>query len=387
MRLSRIIRFAAALLGAGASLGAVGAVLRATIELPEALGLEFGSPPQRSVKLELFLQGKDVKAVLVVPTARNPALAAWDARDVGSSLKWNGGKLEGVVSAKIFQAGSNDAVPWKCVIDAAWKKGSLTGRANSFSGINSEEGCEFSVIPIKVAGNKGGDGFVELFLPSPDGGAGIHSGIVFRDGKAVGAAAFSPLIHPVWQKVDVSKLLLKSGRISGSIQFMPAESGEPGKEGPAIELKADLRDGLALLPGKTGAGLALLLPVPEWPKRAEIELAFDAPLLGGERWRRRAVVRIEIDDNAVKANEFLNGRMESGWSGIVDGMAFEAGKDQLEGVVEATVASSTVQPGFYRIRFKGEIVGLWLVGTFESELAGGDAATGAFTGWAAPAAR
>jgi hypothetical protein len=40
-----------------------------------------------------------------------------------------------------------------------------------------------------------------------------------------------------------------------------------------------------------------------------------------------------------------------------------------------------VQPGLYDIRFKGEVVGPWIVGTFESGLAGTEAAKGDFTGW------
>jgi hypothetical protein len=83
----------------------------------------------------------------------------------------------------------------------------------------------------------------------------------------------------------------------------------------------------------------------------------------------------------------LNGRAEPGWSGVADALSVGREAGRFDGSIEATVASATVQPGLYDIRFKGEVVGPWIVGSFESELAGTEAAKGDFTGWFAAAGR
>jgi hypothetical protein len=154
-----------------------------------------------------------------------------------------------------------------------------------------------------------------------------------------------------------------------------------------LDLKLDLREGLASVDTKKRARVTILSPVPIFPDSAEVELAFDAPLVGGERWRRRAVVRFEVSRTTLSASGFLNGRAEPGWSGVADALSVGREAGRFDGSIEATVASATVQPGLYDIRFKGEVVGPWIVGSFESELAGTEAAKGDFTGWFAAAGR
>lgn len=236
---------------------------------------------------------------------------------------------------------------------------------------------------------KGVDGFVELQLPGVGAAAGVRAGIEFRDGKAVAAASFSPLVHPVWRRIDASALTLKRGRLSGNLAW-PAAAGDedvPAAEARELDLKLDLRDGLATVDPKKRAGVAILSAVPAFPESAEVELAFDGPLISGERWRRRAVARLDVSRGAVATSAFLNGRAEPGWSGVAEALLLDRNPGRFDGSLEVTVASETVQPGVYGIRFKGEVVGPWIVGTFESDLAGSEAAKGDFTGWFTAAAR
>jgi hypothetical protein len=360
-----------------------GEITRVSIDIPEALAPEFGSPPQRTVRLELFFDGRKVEAVFVLPTAHNPALAGWDARDVESSLAFKGGHLEGAITANIIAVGRDAPSPWKCVVNAAWKDGALAGRAESSMGNTSLPAHSFSAAPAKFAVMKGGDGFVELLFPGEGVVAGIRAGIEFRDGIAVASASFSPLIHPVWRRLDVSGVSLKRGWLAGKIVLLAtaADADVPGAQARELNLRLDLRDGFAPIDTKERAGIASLSPVPTAPERAEVELAFDAPLVGGERWRRRAVLRLDVSPSTFSASAFLNGRAEPGWSGVADMLALGREDGRFDGVIEATVASATVQPGLYDIRFKGEVVGPWIVGTFESGLAGTEAAKGDFTGW------
>lgn len=389
MRIVRVMRLAAVLLLSGFTLNAaLGAVSRATIDFPDALGAELGSTPQRTVRIVLLVQGKELKGVLVMPAARNPALAAWDARDVKSTLAGKGDRLEGAIEANVFPATSEISTAWSCAIKATWKGGVLAGKAVSTQGGWTAE-MEFTTRPEAITLPKANDAFVELFLPPGEGGRVVRAGIMFKNGKAVAAAAFAPLIHPVWQRIDASKLVLRSGRLSGRLHW-PAEdpeSGEATKPSRSVELKADLRKGVGFLEGEGAGGLALLSAEHPVREEAEVEIAFDAPLLGAERWRRRAVLRLNRDGAAATATAFLNGRAESGWTGTTDSLAFEFTGDGFKGAIESTIASATVQPGFYRIEFRGHIVGPWLVGSFESKLAGESVATGALTGWWNPGSR
>lgn len=366
-----------------------GEVTRVAIDIPEALSVEFGSPPQRTVRLDLFLNGKTVEAALVLSTARNPALAGWDARDVESSLAFKNGRLAGAVTANIVAAGREDSSPWKCIVTAAWKDGTLDGRAECSMGNASMSGSAFSAAPSGLAAMKAADGFLELHIRGAGKGAGVRAGIEFRNGKAVTAASFSPLIHPVWRRLDASALTLKRGRLSGKLTWLAAEAEDdtPASASRELDLNLDLRDGFAPIDPKKGTGVALLSAAPAFPEDAEVELAFDAPLVGGERWRRRAVARLDTSRNTVTASAFLNGRAEPGWNGVAEAVSLERKPGRFDGALEATVASETVQPGVYGIRFKGEVVGPWIVGTFESDLAGSEAAKGDFTGWVAAAGR
>jgi hypothetical protein len=250
-------------------------------------------------------------------------------------------------------------------------------------------GRTFSVAPTGLEPMNGGEGLVELFLPGAGDEGGVRAGSEFREGKAVAAASFSTLVHPVWRRLDASALALKKGRLSGKLAWAAAEADDdiPAAAARELELNLDLRNGFAAAgPAKRG-GVALLAPSPVFPERAEVELAFDAPLTSGERWRRRSVVRLAVSRTTVAATEFLNGRAEPGWSGVAEAKSLERGPGRFEGAIDATVASATVQPGLYGIRFKGEIVGAWIVGTFESDLAGNPVAKGDFTGLFAPAGR
>ena len=364
-----------------------GDITRVSIDIPEALAIEFGSPPQRAVRLVIFFDGRKLDAVLVLPTARNPALGGWDARDVKSTLAFKGDRFEGAVTANIIPVGRETPSPWKCVVSANWKDGTLAGRAESSMGNTSMLAHTFSAESAKLAAMKGGDGFAELLLPGEGNAAGIRAGIEFRDGLAVASAAFSPLIHPVWRRLDTSGLLLKRGRLAGKFVFMATTPDEdvPAAVARELDLKLDLRDGLALIDAKKRAGVVILSAAPVFPDRTEVELAFDAPLVGGERWRRRAVARFDLSRNTFSVSEFLNGRAEPGWSGVADALSLGREDGRFDGSIEATVASATVQPGLYDIRFNGERVGPWIVGTFESELAGAEATKGDFTGWFAEA--
>jgi hypothetical protein len=317
-----------------------GEVTRVSIDIPDALATEFGSPPQRTVRLEIFFDGKKVEAVLVLPTARNPALAGWDARDVESTLVFKGDRLEGGVTANIIAVGREVPSPWKCVVSAVWKDGALAGRTESSMGDASMAGRAFSVSPAKLAAMKGDDGFVDLLLPGEGAVAGIRAGIEFRDGVAVASAAFSPLIHPVWRRLDTSGLSLKRGRLSGKLNLLATAGDEdvPAAGPHELDLKLDLREGLASVDTKKRARVTILSPVPIFPDSAEVELAFDAPLVGGERWRRRAVVRFEVSRTTLSASGFLNGRAEPGWSGVADALSVGREAGRFDGSIEATVA-------------------------------------------------
>jgi len=389
LRLPRAAMAAAVIAGALAAPLMRGDITRVSIDIPDALSIEFGSPPQRTVRLELFLDGKKVAAVHVRPTARNPALAGWDARDVESSLAFKSGRLEGAVIANVIAVGREGASPWKCIVNAGWKDGALAGRAESSMGNTSMSGHTFSASSVKLPVMKGADGFVELLLPGTGTDAGIRAGIEFRDGIAVAAASFSPLIHPVWRRLDTSALSLKRGRLSGKLAWpaTAADDDVPATEAHELALNLDLRDGFAPVGAKKRTDVALLTAVPAFSENAEVELAFDGPLIAGERWRRRAVARLDVSRGAVAASAFLNGRAEPGWSGVAEVLSLERRPGRFDGALEAAVASATVQPGVYGIRFLGEVVGPWIVGTFESDLAGTEAAKGDFTGWFAAASR
>lgn len=378
-----------AVLVACATAGAGAAVTRLSIDIPDALSVEFGSPPQRAVRVELFIDGRSVEAVRVLPAARNPALAGWDARDVETTLVLKGGRVEGAITANMIAAGRRDAVPWNCIVNAVWKDGMLAGRAECVMGNASMSGHAFKVTGEKLEAIKGDDGFVELLLPGVKTGAGVRAGIEFRGGKAVAASSFSPRVHPVWHRLDASALTLKRGRLSGKLAWLAtvAENDEPAAAASSLSLNLDLRDGAAPIDAEIRTAVATLSAVPPFPERAEVELAFDAPLTGGERWRRRAVARFDLMRGTVAATAFLNGRAEPGWTGIADALSLERRGGHIEGAIEATVASATVQPGVYAIRFSGFLVGPWIVGTFEADLAGDPAAKGDFTGWFAPATR
>lgn len=378
-----------AVLAVCAAAGAGAAITRVSVDIPDALSIEFGSPPQRAVRLELFIDGRDVRAVRVLSTARNPALAGWDARDVESTLALKGGRVEGAITANMIATGRGDAAPWKCIVSAAWKDGTLEGRAECTMGNASMSGHAFNVAGEKLDAMKGGDGFLELILPGADTEAGVRAGIEFREGKAVAAASFSPLVHPVWRRVDASGLALKRGRLSGKLVWPAAGAGDdvPATGARELVLDLDLRNGAAATGTKTRPAVATLAVAPAFPESAGVELAFDAPLAGGERWRRRAVVRLELSRGTVATAAFLNGRAEPGWVGVAETLSLERKSGRFDGVLEATVASATVQPGTYAIRFEGEIVGPWIVGTFESDLAGEPVGKGDFTGWFAQAAR
>ncbi|HUG09725.1 MAG TPA: hypothetical protein VMM36_01870 [Opitutaceae bacterium] len=387
LRLSAAATAVAVILGSFAAPAMCGEVTRVSIDIPEALATEFGSPPQRSVRLEIFFAGKKVEAVLVLPAARNPALAGWDARDVESTLAFKGARLEGAVTANIIAVGRAGVAPWKCTVSAVWKDGALAGTAELSMGNGPMPGRAFSASPTKLAAMKGGDGFVELLLPGVGEVAGVRAGIEFRDGIAVASAAFSPLIHPVWRRLDVSGVSLKRGRLAGKLLLL-ASAGDtdvPAAGARELDLKLDLREGLSPIDVKKRTGVAILSAVPVLPERAEVELAFDGPLVGGERWRRRAVVRLDVSRDTISASALLNGRADPGWSGVADAVSLGRDNGRFDGSIEATVASATVQPGLYDIRFKGEVVGPWIVGTFESELAGAEATKGDFTGWFAGA--
>jgi hypothetical protein len=378
-----------AVLAACVAASAAAAITRVAIDIPDALSVEFGSPPQRAVRLEMFIEGKEVKAVRVLPTARNPALAGWGARDVESTLALKGGRVEGAITANMLAAGRNEAMPWKCIVDAAWKDGTLQGRAECTMGNASMSGHAFDTTGEKLIAMKGGEGFVELLLPGAGAEAGVRVGVEFRDGKAVAAASFSPLVHPVWRRVDASALSLKRGRLSGKLAWPATEADEdlPAAEAREVALNLDLRNGAAAVDAKKRTSVATLAVTPVFPERAEVELAFDAPLAGGERWRRRAVARLELSGGTVATSAFLNGRAEPGWSGVTETLSLERPTGGFDGALEATVASATVQPGTYTVRFKSEIVGPWIVGTFESDLAGDPVGKGDFTGWFAPVSR
>lgn len=360
-----------------------------SVDIPDALSIEFGSPPQRTVRLELFIDGRVVKAVRVLPTARNPALAGWDARDVESTLTLKSDRLEGAITANMIAAGRDEAAPWKCIVSAAWKDGALGGRAECTMGNTSMSGHAFDAAGEKLVAMKDGDGFVEIVLPGAGAEAGVRVGIEFREGKAVAAASFSPLVHPVWRRADASGLALKRGRLSGNLAWPAAEAdGDvPAAGAREVALDLDLRNGFAVIGAKTQTAVATLAATPAFPELAEVELAFDGPLAGGERWRRRAVVRLDLSRGAVATSAFLNGRAEPGWTGVAEPLSLERKDGHFDGVLEATVASATVQPGTYAIRFKSEIVGSWIVGTFESDLAGDPVAKGDLAGWFAPASR
>lgn len=365
------------------------AVDRVSFDIPDALLVEFGSPQQRTVRIELFMDGRNVKAVRMLPTARNPALAGWDARDVETTLALKSGRLEGSITANLIAAGRSDVAPWKCIVNAAWKDGTLEGRAECTMGNASMSGHAFSATGEDMHAMKGGDGFMELLLPGADAEPGVRAGIEFRDGKGVAAASFSPLVHPVWRRLDVSGLSLKRGRLTGKLAWPATEAGDdvPAAVAREMALDLDLRNGVAVIDAKRRTAVATLTAVPPFPDRGEVELAFDAPLAGGERWRRRAVARLDLARGAVDVSAFLNGRAEPGWSGVAEATSLSRKAGGFDGTLEATVASATVQPGVYAIRFDGGIVGPWIVGTFESDLAGDPAASGDLTGWFAPAAR
>lgn len=364
------------------------AVTRATIDIPGALGVEFGSAAQRMARLELFFEGRDVRAVLVSPIARNPALASWDARDVRSTLAWKANSLEGIVEAGIHPAGSGGTAPWRCVVEAVWRDGAFTGRASCVVGNSSLSGVEFSAVPVNIDEAKKDDGFLEIVLPGTGETEGVRAGIEFRRGKATTAASFSPRIHPVWQRLDASGLALKSGRLSGRLIWLAITAAEdtPAAGARELEMNLDLRGGFASLErGKDApAGVVTLSPNVVFPDKTGLELAVDAPLLGGERWRRRAVVRLDLSRTTATPRAFFNGRADPDWSGLLDAAVITRKGRHIEGRIEATVASAVVQPGLYRIKFKGQFVGPWVVGTFESTVAASDAASGDFTGWFAP---
>ena len=381
------MRRAIALAAVGIAACADAAVSQFTIDLPGALGVEFGSAAQRVVRLELFMKGKDIDAILVTSIARNPALAGWDARDVVSTLEWKGAALSGAVTATIVPAGPGEPWPWRCVVDAAWKDGGIVGQAKSMMGNTSMTGTEFAVKPDKLAESRMDDGFVELFLPGSGKSVGLHAGIEFRGGKAVSAASFGPLIHPVWQTMDVSGVELKRGRLGGKLTWTPVKAGEEGVASApeALNIRADLRDGYATVEQGGGTGVLLLSEIPKVSDRMDAELAFDAALVGGERWRRRVVVRFETSRRGAKATAFFNGRADPDWNAVIDRATFERKNGRVSGVISATIAAGSVQPGYYEIRFSGEVVGTWIAGTFESELAGAKVAGGQFTGWTTPA--
>jgi hypothetical protein len=240
---------------------------------------------------------------------------------------------------------------------------------------------------VKLTSARDDDGFVELLIPGEGANTAVRAGIEFRSGRAVAAVSFGPLIHPVWQRLDASALVLKGGRLSGKLSWIPrgARDGDAAFATGALELKVDLRSGFAKIARDGTEAVALLGELTALPERAAIELAFDAPLVGGERWRRRVVVRLESSGSKVEAKEFLNGRAYSDWSAVVDGVALNRREGRLAATIEATIASATVQSGFYVITLKGEVVGPWIVGTFESNLAGAGVAKGDFTGWFEPA--
>lgn len=364
------------------------AVSRVTIDLPDALGVEFGSAAQRMARLELFLEGREIQAVLVSPIARNPALASWDARNVNSTLAWKGNALEGIIEARIHPAGPGNPTPWRCTVDATWRDGALVGRASCAAANTSLSGGGFSAAPTKLDAARSDSGFIEIVLPGAGDAAGVRAGIEFQRGRATAAASFSPRIHPVWQRLDASGLALKSGKLSGKLIWLAASETEDAPTAGAreISLSVDLRSGFApILRGKGApAGAALLTPDAVFPENAELELAIDAPLLGGERWRRRAVVRLDLSKNTARPRAFFNGRADPDWSGLLDAAALTRKGGHIEGRVEATVASAVVQPGLYRISFKGELVGPWIVGTFVSTVGATDASAGDFTGWFTP---
>ena len=95
------------------------------------------------------------------------------------------------------------------------------------------------------------------------------------------------------------------------------------------------------------------------------------------------MVRFDVSRRGVKATAFFNGRANPDWNAVIDGATFKQHAGRVSGVIEATVAAGSVQPGQYRIEFSGERVGSWIAGRFESKLAGRKAAEGQFTGWVA----
>jgi hypothetical protein len=213
----------------------------------------------------------------------------------------------------------------------------------------------------------------------PDAG-NLECYLEFNAGRVVAAFATGPSVNNATHVVDARDLLWSRGRLRGTLGVvLQADPWTPPDHLPVPLVVAV--DGSVIAAGTalqgrftghrgsqpiTGSLDALFQPTSPTTQPTRATIKFEDGLLGGgnKAWLRRVFVGVTLNaDGRVTGGKISNNH--STLSGMVESGELHCGAGQLEGAVNITAREGNIQPGGYRFRFKGPLVGGMATGLFE----------------------
>ena len=344
---------------------------------------------QREARVSFWIKNNKASHARIGPKP-GWSIAGWCGRVENLNLRVEGGRLTGVITARIS---SNEVNPgeYDFVFSGENTDKSVRGTFNSQHSGQSLTNRSFSGV------------IRHDFLPPPDNQNAVYTLHIVealsrkepltlyldrQGGDFPAAFAFAPTYSRRPFEVDASGLKVEDGNLHGEVLVFRGRMGElqeGGAEGLShYQIQARLKDGAVLgtYGGTNPEGNRVRGPVwgysdarPAVPSAAKVFLKLEDGFIGGAYWQNRVFFNFSAQDGHASTGKADNNK--GVFNARFDGADLEFQGVRMLGTVRATVLDSkTVHHGPYLFRLDGWNVGNVLGGRFTTlrdskELKGG----------------
>lgn len=348
---------------------------------PQPPGEQLPKFKPQNLQLRMALCDDRAESV-ILREAGSPVDTGNDIVVTRHDIRRNAGKWRGLIEAEVRHQVDRRAYPWTGQLEAIIIGDKAAGTLTVTQQTSTAGATLLVAGKVHPVSEMAGEGvLMPLVLNGalPDAG-NLECYLEFHAGRVVSSFATGPNANNATHVVDAKDLVWSRGRLRGTIGVvLQADPWIPLDHLPVplmVEVDAAVIAAGSAVQGRftghrgslpiTGTIDGLFQPTSPTTPPMRATIKFEDGLLGAgnKAWFRRAFVGVTLAaDGRVTAGKISNNH--STLTGAVESGTFQCGAGQLEGTVTITARDGNVQPGNYRFRFKGPLVGTMATGLFE----------------------